>query len=104
MDKYILGHTIRLVRNPTTGGILGAVGIGQLHQVFSNGHLIDEAGSDQLSKGFNLIEFWRWYPWVESHIDAGKVGLCDGRDLSPEFMDLLHSLETSVSGGVIPLI
>ena len=46
VDKYVLSHTIRLIGNPTTGGILVAIGIGRLHQVFSNGHLIDEAGSD----------------------------------------------------------
>ncbi len=104
VDKYILDHTIRPICNPTTGGILAAVAIGQLHQVFSNGHLIDEAGGDQLSKGFKLIGFRRWYLWVEPHIYAGKVSLCDGRDLSPEFMNFLHSLETSISGSVTPLI
>ena len=103
VDKYILNHTIRPICNPTTGGILVAVGVGQLHQVFSNGHLIDEAGSNQLSEGFNLIGCRRWYLGVKSHIDAGKVGLCDAGYLSPEFMGLFHSLDTSISGRLIPL-
>ena len=104
VNKYILSHTIRSICNPTTGGVLVPIGIGQLYQVFSNGNLIDEAGSDQLSKGFNLIGLRRWYLWVKSHINAGKVGLCDAGDLSPEFMGFFHSLDTSISGSVTPLI
>ena len=73
VDKYIFGDTIRAICNPTTGGVRVPVGAGLLHKVFSNGDLIDEASSDELSKGFDLIGFGRWNVRIMSHVDVWKV-------------------------------